>query len=572
MGISGAVFESAGKRTVHWVPGVYSRRNTVPAGTGTIANNLVVMGQSVGGRPMTMIPCADITEARELLTGGQLLDAVAHAFTGSNDYVPQQVYAFRVNKGLQSLITLKNGGTNIMTVTSKDYGVHMNQLRIWVRDGTVAGSKKITLNYKGNEAEEDNILRKSISVQYIGSNGTAATMQINADGAVINVIGDTGATMNISWEDCDTLEALSARLNDTGLFVATLIDDRPNISTRNLDTTAAKEIKTAAAAFNSDLTAFAETLAAMPFIGEVEIVSSSLFVPPDSSDSFEYFSGATAGTYTVQDWVEALAALEEEEVQSIVTPSTDHDVRVLISNHITSMCQTEKKKERQGVLGLPRNTSLENAAAAAKELNSEYVSLVMDEAVSGNPLTGTEETIDSGMLACKIAGMEAAMGMAEPLTNKQIKVNAFGKKRRVSELNTMIKSGLMPCGINEDGLLVVIRAMTTYQDDNLSLNERSCVREALFMDRDLRKAYSRRTGTASEPSKDEIVATLLRKAEQWFVLGYITRADSGDLVFDIKVRFEGDKTYLTYSKYLRAPNNFTFITSNNMIYSSAEAA
>jgi hypothetical protein len=43
-------------------------------------------------------------------------------------------------------------------------------------------------------------------------------------------------------------------------------------------------------------------------------------------------------------------------------------------------------------------------------------------------------------------------------------------------------------------------------------------------------------------------------------------------VFDIRVRVDGDKTYLVYSKYLRAPNNFTFITSNNMIYSSAEAA
>jgi hypothetical protein len=31
------------------------------------------------------------------------------------------------------------------------------------------------------------------------------------------------------------------------------------------------------------------------------------------------------------------------------------------------------------------------------------------------------------MVACKIAGMEAAMGMSNPLTNKQLKVNSFGK-------------------------------------------------------------------------------------------------------------------------------------------------
>jgi hypothetical protein len=129
------------------------------------------------------------------------------------------------------------------------------------------------------------------------------------------------------------------------------------------------------------------------------------------------------------------------------------------------------------------------------------------------PCFPASENIDPAMVACKIAGIEAAMGMSNPLTNKQLKVNSFGRKRRGSELNALIQGGVIPCGINEDGLLVVIRAMTTYQDDNLGLNERSCVREALFMDRDLRKAYSRRTGTASEPSESEIVSVLLRKAE-----------------------------------------------------------
>ncbi|GHV92008.1 hypothetical protein AGMMS50268_25110 [Spirochaetia bacterium] len=569
MGVSGAVFESAGKRTVHWVPGVYSRRNTVPSGTGTISNNLVVMGQSTGGKPLTMIPLADVTEAREALVGGQLLEAVANAFTGSNDYVPQQVWAFRVNQGTRSSITLKSGATDIITAKSRDYGVHMNQLKIWIKEGTTVG-KQILLNYKGNEIKEDNIARKSLTVTYIGE-GEACTLQVLKDRCVIAATGDAAASMTLTWEDYDTLDALAARLNDTGLFTATLDDERPNIPTDDLDTISATDIMTPLT-LNSDLTAFCETLAAMQYIGEVQIVSTTDFIVPEDTDSFVYFSGASAGTYTVQDWITAFSALEEEDVQSITTPSTDHDVRVLASNHITSMCTTEKKRERQGIFGLPKNTPMEDAIAAAKELNSEYVSLVMDDAVANNPLTGAKENIDPAMLACKIAGMEAAMGMSNPLTNKQLKVNSFGKKHKVSELNLMIQNGIMPCGINEDGLLVVIRAMTTYQDDNLGLNERSCVREALYMDRDIRKAYSRRIGTDAEPSENEIIATLLRKARQWYTLGYVTKADSGDLVFDIKVRFDGDKTYLVYSKYLRAPNNFVFITSNNMIYSSAEAA
>ncbi|MDR0473584.1 MAG: phage tail sheath subtilisin-like domain-containing protein, partial [Treponema sp.] len=488
------------------------------------------------------------------------------------DYVPQQVYAMRVNKGTRGEITLKSGASDILTVKSKDYGVHTNQIKIWVKEGTAPNSKKILVNYKGNEVSQDNIVRRSMSVRYTGT-GTAATMTVTATGIQIAVTGgDPGDSQNITWEECDTLEALVARLNDTGNFVASLIDERPNIKTTNLDTTQAMSIMADGAVFHSNLWAFGEALASMQYIGEVQIVSTNLFVVPDDTSSYVYLSGAAAGTYTIADWTDSLEILEGQDVQSITTPSTDHDVRILISNHITSMCQTEKRKERQGICGLERGVNLETAVAAAKELNSEYMSLVMDDAVANNPLTGATEVIDPAILACKIAGMEAAMGMATPLTNKQLKVNAFGKKKRASELNTMIQNGIMPCDVNEDGLLVIIRAMTAYQDDNLALNERSCVREALYMDRDLRKAYSRRTGTSEEPSRDDIVAILLRKAEQWYTQGLITISDSGELVFNIKVRFDGDKTYLEYSKYLRAPNNFTFITSNNMIYSSAGAA
>ncbi|MDR2701086.1 MAG: phage tail sheath subtilisin-like domain-containing protein [Spirochaetaceae bacterium] len=570
MGVSGAVFESAGKRTVHWIPGVYSRRNTVPSGTGTVANNLVIMGNSMGGMPNTLIPVTDVSEARELLAGGQLLDAVAHAFNGSNDYVPQQVYAMRVNKGTRSSITLKNGSTDIISVKSKDYGVHTNQIKIWVQNGKAPNSKKILVNFKGNEVVQDNIVRKSISVRYSGE-GSSASMTVTNTGCDLYAADDPDANMTITWDECETLEALVSRLNDSGFYVATLIDDRPNVKTAELDTASAVSIM-GNADFYSNLYAFCTALASMQYIGEVEIVSNSMFAAPGDTGSFIYFSGATAGTYTVADWADSLEALEKEDVQSITTPSTDHDVRILISNHITSMCKTETRKERQGLCGLPKGTGLEDAIAAAKELNSEYMSLVIDDAVANNPITGASENIDPGMLACKIAGMEAGTSVATALTNKQLKVNAFGQKRKTSDLNLMIQNGIMPCGINEDGLLVVIRAMTTYQDDNLALNERSCVREALYMDRDLRKAFSRRVGTTSMPSKDEIIGCLRRKAEQWRVQGLITTSGSGELVFDIKVRFDGDKTYLEYSKNLRAPNNFTFITSNNMIYSSAAAA
>ena len=40
---------------------------------------------------------------------------------------------------------------------------------------------------------------------------------------------------------------------------------------------------------------------------------------------------------------------------------------------------------------------------------------------------------------------------------------------------------------------------------------------------------------------------------------------------NIKVRFDGDKTYLTFERFIRAPNNFMFITGTNKVYSSTVA-
>jgi len=672
MGISPARFESAGKVTEHWIPGVYSRRNTIAGSTGVISNNLVILGQSVGGKPRTLLEFGDASEASEGLTGGPLLEAIAHAFNGSSDFVPQKVFGFRVNNGTQSSLTLKNGAENILNVKSADYGVHTNQLKMWVKDGTAAGSKKFTVSFKGNDIETDNIQRKSFSLLYAGAGvnakasvtvsgitvgaeidnpatrawesvrltnttdaevivpaGTytqddgaktwsftlpeavtlpaAGTYEIlnleaqtagvdpnlPAEGADItatitpalqsgitatafDVIQGTNAgtqpvdTLTVTWDEAETLDDLVSRFNDTGVYIATLIDATPDRKTSELDTVSDVALTPSAAVFKSDLQAFMEELRKVPFIGSVLLATAAVRVVPENNESYVYFTGGTAGTFTVADWVDALSALEEEDVQSITTHSDDLNVIVLIANHCISMSTTTRRKERQFLLGAPAGMSDDDGAALAASLNSELGSLIIDSAVASNPLTGVTEEIPPALVDCKIAGMEASMGMSSPLTNKVVKVNSWWKKRKTSQIDKLIKGGVMPCDINEEGYLVVIRAMTTYQGDNLALNERSCVREALYMDRDLRKAYAPDIGTAPEPSESAIKMVLLNKAKEWKRYGYITPADDGSNVFDIKIRFDGDKVYLEYGKYLRAPRNFVFITSNNMIYSSAE--
>ena len=131
------------------------------------------------------------------------------------------------------------------------------------------------------------------------------------------------------------------------------------------------------------------------------------------------------------------------------------------------------------------------------------------------------------------------------------------------------------CNANPENLseYICIRALTTYQSDDLINNERSMVREDLFMNRDLRQQFKPGIGTAGTrdnpiTSPNAAISTLKDKAKEWATNGYIIPTDDNQNVWDIKVRTDGDKTYITYSRYLTAPVNFVFITAVNHIYTS----
>ena len=564
MGVSAAQFKSAGQSTEHYIPGVYSRQNNVSAGSGVSTGNLCIIGSSMGGEPRKLLKFGSLADAKDALMGGELLDGIAHAFNGSNTYIPQYVYAMRVNNGTKSKAEFKNGNDIIITVKSADFGSHTNQIKKWLDDGTNRG-RKITVAYKGNEYSVDNIEQESFSIMYAGD-GSGARCTINEIG--LTLASDVEEeNLAVSFDEVETLDALITRINDTGFYSAQLIDKSENAPTKGLDYVSGVEIGGSAAVLKSDVQALANALKSIDIIGDVEIGKNRVL--PENDVGYVYFNGAEAGTSTVADYIETLELLENEDVQILATPSTNKNVHSLISDHCVSMSTVSKKRERTFIVGMPSKTSISEGLAEAKGLNTELGSVIITNANANNPLTGAAEEISPALLACKMAGIEAAMTPSVPLTNKTIKVNSFGAKYKDTELGEMVVGGIMPFGKNESGELVCIRGMTCYQGDNLIMNERSMIRSVLFMDRDLRKANVRKVGSNEEPSESSVVQILKNKAKEWYDNDLITKSDDGENVFNISVRFDGDKAYLSFDRYIRAPNNFMFITGTNRVYQSS---
>ena len=578
MGVSPAIFESAGQRSEHFVPGVYGRSFNVSSPSGTSAGNLCILGKSNGGEPYKMLEFGGLADAQETLVGGELLDAIAYAFSGSNTYVPQKVYAMRVNNGTQSSVTLKTGVTDLLTLKSWDWGVHTNQLKVLIADGTIAGSKKITLGYKEKSESVDNIINAALDVTYLGE-GVTPTVTVGTDSITLGAMTDVEApdtpeptdVITVSFADFDTLDALITRINEdvSEAWGVNIVGNNSSLKSNKLDTVTNVAIEETGTILYANFDAFVTAISSLSLIGSVEILSENTRQVPDNTDAYVYFTGGTLGSYGYSQWVDALKALELEDIQIIATPSTDSDVHALISTHCTNMSDVINRKERTAIIGGIIGMTDDAAIAEAQGLNNRLVSFCCDNPIKVNLISGKTETLSGAMLGVMLAAMESAMSPNTPLTFKQLNVLGFTKTRNVTNITSLIKAGIMVCNSNPENLseYICIRALTTFQGDDLINNERSMVREDLFMNRDLRAQFRPVIGTAGI-STNAAIKTLKDRAVEWALNGYIVPTDDNQNVWDIKVRIDGDKVFITYSRYLTAPVNFVFITAINHIYTS----
>jgi hypothetical protein len=567
MGVDVAIFESAGKRTEHLVPGAYTRSDNVASPSGVSAGNHVVMGRSDGGEPLKLLVFSSLSEARDVLKGGELLKAVSHAFTPSPVYTPQKVYAMRVNTGTQSTIELVNGVTPVLRLKSHDYGAHANQLKIWIQSGTKSG-KKITVAMKDEEFAYDDVGQNALTIEYTGSHDSAT---VAVTDTAITLTGGDDEQLVINFADYETVADVVRRINDSAVYVASVADGSDLLQSVALDTLASASIKDSAQTLTANLYAATLVLEQCPLIGSIEFIGGTTKVIPDNTTSFTYFTGGTAGEYAVTQWMEALSNLEANDIQIISTPSTDSAVQTLIANHCIAMNGTEARKERTCILGGPLDEADDAAMTKAKGFNSKFVSYVVDSATVADPITGATEKINGAMLGVKLAAIESAMAVNEPITNKPVSVLGFSKHRSIANMGNLIQAGVITCNPSPDNPAeyVCIRAVTTYQGTgDLISCERSMVREDLYMNRDIRSKFRLGVGRPNNASISAIEQTLKDAAREWATNGYLIPKGS-DNVWNIRTRISGDKVILSFSRYLTAPRNFVFITATNHVYDSS---
>ena len=572
MGIGPAVFQTAGRRTEHFVPGAYSRSAAIGgAGSGVSANNGVLVGRARGGEPNRLLRFSSLEDASQTLVGGDLLKAVAHFFNPSPEYSPQAVLAMVVNGNTQAQCILSAGDVDILRLKTAGYGVASNGVSLKLTNGTNAGTHRLTIRHGEIETRIDNIGKRSFQVRCAEIDGSAV-FSVDKSGVSVKITGGSGGNDNLrfSFEDYPTIDDLVRRLNGTGYFAVELLDEEPGALSSELDYIEDVTISKQPVIFTSNLAALIEALESSEWVGRgnVEKIEGAPNVMPYNEGSAVFFEGAIAGDFKVNDWVRTLAALETENIQMIATHVTDPDVHALISNHCTAMSNVQNRRERTALLGGPIGQTVDEAVAEARSLNNSLVSYCYPSIRAACPLTGVPEDLPASYFACKLLGMETSMAVNEPLTWKNVSVLRFLTRLRVPDMEMLIQGGVLCGGITDDNRLAVIRAMTTHKGRQLQLCERSMVRQDLFMNRDLRHQFSLAVGRPAIGGIANANQTLLDAARRWAGEGLIVPNGDGENVWGVAIRKSGDQTFISFHRNLTAPQNFFFITAYNHVYES----
>jgi hypothetical protein len=568
MSLNFRTFQSAGQISSHIIPGAYSRIDSVKGAAGLAsANNGVVMGKSTGGQPTTLLQFNSIAEAVATLKGGDLMEAVRLAFNPGGGLSPQRVFAIRVNDATQASTSFVDGSSNDMIdITSLDYGLYTNQIKVTLAAGTNSG-KKITIEYQSDPAEVfDDVERPSFTIQ---NTGGAATMTIvNNSGA--NTLVTTGTpALNIDLNDYSTVGELVAFMNNETNITATVISGQENASPLELDAGTFADINASPVTAYSSMQAIIDAINAGS--GRVSAVASNAandrVVPENFATA--YLSGGTEGAYTSTEWTAALTALEAEDVQFVSTPDSDSSVHSAIKAHCESMSAVSGRKERQFLVGAPYKTGTyasesATAIAAAVALNSKNGMYVFNGG-SQYDVNGSLRNYGGSFAACMLMGAKCALAINQPLTFKELGFIELEWKLSDSQMENLLKNGVACVNYNSSGVPHLVRQFNTYQTNDLKYNEFSVVTEMFFASRDLRNALEQQF--IGQPGTT-VTGGVLRGAVEarlalYESLGiFIKNPNENRSWWNVQVNINGDAVYIDYDAYITLPVNFTFVTNH----------
>ena len=540
----------------------------------SVGNVLALVGKSAGGKPKSALRFGTPDQARRVLRGGELLDAVLKAFSPSNETGgPQEVIAIRVQPALQASLILKDDlDANVINLTSTGYGLGENQVKVRIEDGTLSG-KRLTTQFGTAYYTADNVGRTAFKVSYTGA-ATVATVDVAAD--KVTVTADLEVT-EIPLAEFATVDSLVDRINAIVDFTAT-VEDRSNAKpTLNaLDFLVAGDVKAGALSVKADLQAAIDWIngAGEGYAHAERALNAGT---PPANVPFQFMTGGTDGTTDISDWNDAFEALQTIDVQWVSPVTPDPAIHAMCDTHV-HFCSGQLKRERRSIVGMESGTTDDEAIAAAKLLNSDRTSLAhigyydYDE-------TGKLVLMSPYMTAALLAGAFTGVSPGTPLTNKSISVRGLERDLvNPTETDPLIRGGVLCVENTEQGYKVVQSISTWLVNDNYNRVEQSCGVALDFVVRNVRNAVDVLRGRKGGPlvlsRAISIAESTLRELarEEPQGPGVIVGDAASPAYRNITASLEGDAVRVDFECSPVIPVNYVLNTVYAVPYSGSASA
>lgn len=539
-----------------------------------------MLGSALGGKPQTALSFTSAREARRVLRGGELLEAIERAYgPGVNVAGAYRIVAVRINAALRSGLVLESSGAvDVITLTSVDYGAHTNQISVTIANGTTSG-KKITvqktgdINAPSSLVIQDNVGRLGISVLYTGA-GSAATMTITPTGGTPTITSTcTGATpdnLALDLTQLQTLQAVVDAINAKGNYTASVTGPDAKASSLDLDSATAVDIKTGAYAARMDLKAQLDFFNSLSDLVTATKVSGAAVPAGNLVQTF--LSGGSEGSAPSNtDWQNGFDVLQTEELQIVVPVTGDAAIHAFANTHCQTMSAAAFKRERIAIVGGASGETVTQVKNRVVALNSDRTQLVWPGLVdTKSDGSGTLVTVPPYMVAAQKAGLTAALGIPNSATNRFIGARGVEVVVTPSQIDDLVVAGVCVVELVPNRGYRIVKDITSWQADTRYSRTEVSTRMALdFVAIQMRAALEPLVGLVNGPGMEaRVTANIFATLNELTSRGVLVGGPTVPSFDNLTVVVNGDEVQVSVQVAIAVPANFFGVTIFPTVFSS----
>lgn len=456
---------------------------------------LCLVGSAEGGKPNTVYILKNISQAKHIFRGGELLDAIELAWTGSPDGGASEILAMRIEDAEPSKAEV--GG---LIIHSQTYGKQANDIQVALEDNTITNSKRLRIVFPYDKVDRtyDN-LGNIFKIKYDGKDGSARyTIEHDKEtGEATKFILTTGSgSANVSevGEDSAVVESSQGKvqkeydLKNVYKYTNDIINDINNLpdfeatysvfGNKNLETSTLDEAE--------DVEIDSEGVYVTALFGDIqnqtEFDTTVSFEKQQGAEienfDFTRLSGGSDGS-PITSWSSKFEKFKDEGGYYLV-PLTDRETVHAEAGFFA--------RERSNV-GAPMRVIIGGGYGEPLEKSMQRVSLLQNNprvALIGSSGTFTMEDgrylrTPGYMMASAIGGLVSGLDVGEPITFKKLYLNSLDSVLDGAQLDQMHDNGIIPIEFvrNRNATQFrIVNNITVYNDKSDPVNAEMSVGEA----------------------------------------------------------------------------------------------